>query len=96
MKYYTLLSYLSLNDLKKIIIKYDKKQDYKKYLQEHNADDDKQSLITFISNNIELIYYHKLVKELSENKKIYDSKWLEEDGWYTWMVKNLGEYFGRS
>ena len=85
MKHYVLLTYFSENDLRKLIIKDNKISEYKKYLtekekeKEKEKEDSKENLIDFISNNLELTYFHKLVQELGTDDTTIEDNWLDEN-----------------
>lgn len=71
------LSSLSVNNLKNIILQYNKLQDYYQYLQTFTISDNKDSLIEFIRNNI---YDYQW-----KNNENYQE---DQDDFTEWQVSN--------
>lgn len=77
MKNYILLSFLKTNDLRKIVNNENKTVEYKKYLFDNQLEDSRDVIIKFISNNVQLNFYHKMVQDLKMDETVYGDDWLD-------------------
>ncbi len=78
MEKFTALIYLSKQDLIKIVIHFNKRNEYKQYLFSNKLEDKEESLVEFIKENVSINQYHMLIQDIKKDVNIYGDNWLDE------------------